>query len=293
MQISIWPEYDDPRVLVIFRGQFADATGFPRDVSFPIPAGAEVNAAAYSDADGRLLSQSWKVESKSDGQVLTYNLPTPSFQVEYYYAGIIGKNARQIEFSTQIPYPVTALAVDIQRPRTATDFQLDPKPDSQSNDAQGFQYGLYSFKDLPANKTLTFKVSYTKTDLNPSVDRSIVQPPADTQPAASPNTTTVTPTAAGGIQPLVIVLATIGLGGLLIVGGVLLIQRRQAQAEEEWEAPARPIRTIRGPANFCTRCGTRLRPGVRFCPECGTKIRVVESTQRPNPKPQIPKTKSR
>lgn len=276
MQISIWPEYDDPRVLVILRGRFADSTGFPRDVSFPIPAGAEVNAAAYTDAEGKLLSQSWKVDSGPSGQTVTYNLPTPSFQVEYYYEGLTGKDDKKLNFSTQFQYPITALAVDIQRPRTATNFQLDPKPESQSNDSQGFQYGLYNFKDFPANKPLSFKVSYTKTDPSPSVERSAAPPPEVAQPATAAGAPALTRTTSSGPSPIVIVLATIGVGGLVVVGGILYLQRRQSQAEEydedDWDDRGRPPRGG-GPANFCTQCGTRLRPGVRFCPECGTKVR--------------------
>ncbi len=301
LQMSIWPEYDDPRVLVILRGQFADATSFPRDVSFPIPVGAEVNAAAYSDADGKLLSQSWKVDTGPSGPIMSYNLPTSSFQVEYYYEGLAGKDNKKLDFSYQLPYPITALSVDVQRPRNATDFAIDPKPDSQSNDPQGFQYSLYSFKDLPANKPLTFKVSYTKTDPSPSVDRAAVPPPAPAQPAASTDIPAVTRTASSGLQPLVIVLATIGLGGLLVVGGILYIQRRQTQAkvddEDDWE-DRRPPRGG-ATANFCTQCGMRLRPGVRFCPECGTKVRSPEGGQRLAPPPparsrqQVPPPKAR
>ena len=38
--LKLWPEFDDPGVLVIFAGDFANGAAFPQDVAFPVAEGA-------------------------------------------------------------------------------------------------------------------------------------------------------------------------------------------------------------------------------------------------------------
>ena len=55
--VSVWPEYDDPRLLILYEGAFVDDGGFPRTLDFPVPLGIDVNQAAGLTPDGRYLRQ--------------------------------------------------------------------------------------------------------------------------------------------------------------------------------------------------------------------------------------------
>ena len=55
--VSVWPEYDDPRLLILYEGAFVDDGGFPRTLDFPVPLGIDVNPAAGLSPDGRYLRQ--------------------------------------------------------------------------------------------------------------------------------------------------------------------------------------------------------------------------------------------
>ena len=55
LQLSIWPEYDDPRVLLIIRGELADGAAFPTHVTLPIPKNAELIGAGMISELGELL----------------------------------------------------------------------------------------------------------------------------------------------------------------------------------------------------------------------------------------------
>ena len=94
-----WPEYDDPGLLVILSGNITGTTTFPQQVAFPIPANARGIQATFIDPNGDLLSQQWQIV---DGK-LTYSLPSPDFQIEYYLDRPAGGNQRDINSSFSSP----------------------------------------------------------------------------------------------------------------------------------------------------------------------------------------------
>ena len=42
LNIALWPEYDQPEVLIIYRGQIAEDVPLPAQVSFDLPADVDV-----------------------------------------------------------------------------------------------------------------------------------------------------------------------------------------------------------------------------------------------------------
>ncbi|MDA8235255.1 MAG: hypothetical protein M0Z31_10725 [Clostridia bacterium] len=68
--ISVWPEYDDPRVLVIYQGTFVNTTGaeLPKntEVKFNIPKGAEIGMACELVDGGGHSCQPYKTDDKGD-----------------------------------------------------------------------------------------------------------------------------------------------------------------------------------------------------------------------------------
>ena len=81
MKVALWPEYDDPRVLMMYRGIFGD--GAPSRVTFLVPKGAEVNQACSLTAKEEHLCQVYDLEDKGDYRRVTYNLPEPRFLLEF------------------------------------------------------------------------------------------------------------------------------------------------------------------------------------------------------------------
>ncbi len=125
--LKLWPEYDDPGVLVIFAGDLADTTTLPKTVAFPVAAGARNIQATVNDAtQGRLLSQEWQM----DGNKVTYTLPQPGFHLEYYVDRPPSANKREIVHTFEAPYPIKSLEIAVQQPARATDFSVTPKPSS-------------------------------------------------------------------------------------------------------------------------------------------------------------------
>jgi hypothetical protein len=68
--LQLWPEYDDPGLLVIYSGEFTDTLQFPQEVAFPLPEGARGIQATSRESDGRLMTQEWQIVAGLSHRVL-------------------------------------------------------------------------------------------------------------------------------------------------------------------------------------------------------------------------------
>jgi len=262
LSILVWPEYDTPTVLVQYDGMLADATNLPREIALLVPTGATIYATAYADAAGNLFdSGPWRVQDLGDGYSrLTYTTQQARFHAEYYYNPLQGTPAKTMTFVYQASAPADKVLLEIQQPLAASKFVLDPPTQKTGRDSQGFNYYNYEYQNVAAGQTIQVKISYTKTDPNPSV---LPQPVAS--PAAAPREQTNV----GQLAAIVL-----GLGLLAAIAFFLLRRRVPGQRK----APA-VRRTPRGPAwpaasgGFCPRCGRTLAPDDNFCPKCGAQRR--------------------
>ncbi len=292
--LRLWPEYDDPGLLVIVSGTFAEGTALPLQAAFPIPAGARNIQATYLDDQGSLINRPFEVK---DGK-LTYELPTRGFHYEYYVDSAASGNERNLEYDYVAPYAVNALRVAVQQPARSSSFTLSPAAENTETGTDGLTYHVLSRRNLAAGETLGLGIKYSKTDTGLSAPQ---MPVAPTAPAQAPATSAATSgfAAAGGVGSLLpwLLIAF----GLALGAGALLYwwttQRRQAEASAAAAevktrgagTPARsvppgsvpPMRTrapqtpqpTGEPVSFCTNCGHPLKTDDRFCSQCGAPRR--------------------
>lgn len=264
--LRLWPEYDDPGLLVIFSGTLAESGAFPQQVAFPIPANARNIQATYEDATGGLITQAWQIV---DGK-LTYSLPVPRFHIEYYVDRAPSGNERTITHVFEAPYAVQALAVTAQQPARATGFSLMPQPEQALLGEDGLTYHVFNRANLAAGEKLEIQLRYTKTDSGLSKPQLAI-------PSTTPSVPAAAPTGSGSANWLPWVL--IGVGAAVLFGAVgywILAQRRAQAPAPSWPAShsAPHVSTPPAkPAAFCTQCGATLRPDDRFCAQCGAPRR--------------------
>lgn len=265
MDVSVWPEYDQPGVLVQYQGNVAgkaDKTS-PVELYFFVPKGAGVGAACAVQANGNHTSETWK-ESEAEGGLtkITFKVSEPQFHVEYYYNPLPTATDKKFSFAYTAALPADQVQVDIQHPLKATNFALTPDTPDLHKDNDGFTYHSYTFKQVAAGQKLATDVAYTKTDPKPSVSGN---PPATTTNAASTASD-------GGINPnQIIVLATFVVMGGIIAYFVWERKNRGAQPEyvrAEWHDAA-PRGDGLATGGYCTQCGNALQAGDRFCARCG------------------------
>ena len=272
LKVSVWPEYDEPRVLVIYQGNLGPGASFPQEVRFRVPKGAEITqtCAIKKPADEHLCQLN-ETTTEGDWLMVSYKLPLPDFLVEFYYNPVSGAGGRALDFSFLPTYPVDNLQLEVQQPLRSSEFTLSPSAESVSTDQQGFKYYHYDFKDVPADKALAVKVSYGKPDARPSVNK----PPQQGAAGGSGDADS------SRLPWLIVAVAMVG-----AIAIVLVRQRRrglEAPAPRmAWQAAgAGRVAAGRAPTSepgrglYCTQCGRHLRSADRFCPECGAKQRGV------------------
>ncbi len=267
VRVSVEPEYDEPRVLVVQQGTLAGSS-FPKEVSFNLPLGVEVTeVCGLKKPQDEHLCQLYETRVEGDSTVLTYKLPVPDFYFEFYYNPVQGVGSREITFSYLPSYPTDNLQVDVQQPLRSSGFAIVPSSGQVSSDGQGFKYYQLSFSGLVPQKPVDVKIFYQKSDDRPSVPKKT-------------GSTTGNPEDRTGL-----IAVAIGGAGALGFFGYLVVRRRpetvhvragrgsaQPVMETRRSAPARP--RDRGTAvAFCSKCGVPLHGDETFCSSCGQRIR--------------------
>ena len=287
LDISLWPEYDRPEMLVIYRGLFASDTQLPVSVEIPIPASAGApSAVAYVDEVGNRLNQAYTTRVEGDELVVSFELSALGFQVEYYDALSIDDNGRReytLDYSTS--FEVAALSVEFQVPPTARSFGLEPPASSVQPQGDGLTYHTVQHGQVASGEDLGWTASYEKDDeaLTAAPATGAAAPEA---PAAAP----AAPATTGTSTALVFVIA---FAALAAVGAVAFWLGRRTQPIPEPPARKQKRRgsgrgdggrrdSVGGSAQipspspwtlYCHQCGAQLRADSAFCHKCGAAAR--------------------
>lgn len=273
-QVSIWPEYDDPRVLVILRGQVASDSVLPTVLTLPIPQGADIIGAGMVSEQEELLVHPYQIVRGESEDRLELNLPTARFFVELYYNPLPNNPMKQFTYRFSSPYPIAQLAMEVQQPLRATGFVLTPAPVRQRTDQEGFTYHTYLYRNVVQKVPVSITISYTKATLEPSVAKRPPPPKAAAQSRLA-------------VNPMFIAMGIL-IGAAVLIGGSTCLwqryeRRRHAPRLDQGADPAlnRPSLSTAAASpsvgrtnrpNFCSHCGRTLQPTYQFCPGCGTSL---------------------
>jgi hypothetical protein len=206
MAVSVMPEYDQPRVLVSYRGELNDDVSLPLEMGLRLPADASIEHVCSIRQPGEEhICQ--KYSADPDGQYLavTWEAVTPIMYVEFYYGSVSGAGERSLDFDFWPPYEVDNLDLFVLEPAEATDFSLSPAP-TDSVEEQGFRHHSYSFQDLPVDEAVSVEMTYTRPTGQPSA------------PARAAAAATAADDSGGISQTLVL---TLGLAGAAVLAFVL------------------------------------------------------------------------
>ncbi len=272
LEVDIWPEYDRPSVLIIYRITLSPDVGLPANVRLRIPAvSGEPNAVAAKQLDGGLYSLAYERQVNGEWAYIDFTATLPDLQVEYYDPQIQRQgNARQYEFLWPGDYNVDSLSVQVQQPVDAYDLRTSPGLGSAVVGQDGLQYFGAEVGALDADQTFDIAVEYIKDTTTLTAESLQVQPSAP-----------VDITTAGWQSQLVAALPWgLGiLGVVLIVGGGLWYWQ-SGRGEEQRAKPRRrrktsvQTETILDEEHFyCHQCGKRASSNDRFCRSCGTRLR--------------------
>jgi hypothetical protein len=268
VNVEIWPEYDQPSVLIIYHILLTSTTPLPATINLRIPARAEVTAVAVSDPVKGLLNAPYDrvMQGEWAGLKITANLR--DIQVEYYEPLTKNGTSRRIVYQWPGDYAVQGFKVTLQQPTGATGLVTDPSLVKSITSQDGFVYYISALQPLQAGQVYTLSVDYQKATDTLSTTGLTVQP---VQPLSS---TTPGRTTLGGLMPWVLGV----LGAILVVVGILGIifiwrsgTRRTRSSRRHHPQPtiAEDNKLV-----YCPKCGKRAQPGDVFCRTCGTRIQT-------------------
>ncbi len=288
LRLSIWPEYDDPRILIMLRGEMTPRQAFPASIALPIPKGAEIIGAGMISEQNELLLHPHQVLPGDTHDTLQLNLPVPRFFVEFYYNPFTTSGPeKRFVYPSPTTYPIELFEIDIQQPLKATAFTLDPAPMERVTDNQGFTYHQFTYRDVGKGQSQTFTIAYTKTATPPSISKQRPAPqPTEKVRARSDNTLVALSIFAGAIllfagcawlmqrsqrQPMPT--TTTPAPSVSMSDTLLALLREEAQPQETEITDVPPMLPQTRAINFCANCGRKLLPDDRFCSECGKPIK--------------------
>jgi hypothetical protein len=265
--IDLWPDYDRPGVLVIYRANVAPGVALPAPVTLRIPAAAGApSAVAERQADGQLINLQYERRVEGDVALIDMTVTRPIVQLEYYDPSIERDGAaRSFTFTWAGDYEVGELSISAQQPDLARGLTLDPPAASRSTGADGLVYHTVSFTGLDAGESVAVDVSYEKAN-----DQLSVETMAPVEPEATP---TPQATSAGDTEIVVIVVIALLAAALIVIGYALFRGRRRPRGPRPAAAAGPAGGGGSGGTRFCTQCGAGADPGDRFCASCGTPLR--------------------
>ena len=165
LRVGLWPEYDQPSLLVIYWGELADNASYPATVSLRIPAraGAPHVVAAQTALDVPVNEVPYENTEDGDWRVITFEVSGPRFQLEYYDTLSFDGAARTGSYEWPGDYAVDLLLFEFQQPPHSSELVLNPElPGSQINDQDGLLYYSGDFGPLSVGEKMTFSLGYSR-----------------------------------------------------------------------------------------------------------------------------------
>lgn len=268
LQVQLWPEYDQPQMLVIYDFRLPASVKLPVSVSMSLPKEAHLVAVASQAPDGSLLNTDYIGPTLDQNwQTITIQIQTATtYHLEFYQS--YSKTGQQRQFTYVWPgsYAVDDMSISIRVPPSTTNITTVPEMQS-SKAADGTSDLIKDFGAQPVGEQFSLQVTYTRSTDAPTVQQQTVQP----SKPISPNTP--------GRVLLSNYLPFI-LGALVVVGvvaaAVYLLQPRMNRApSRSRHRKARPEGAGKAEV-YCHQCGARAQPGDHFCRVCGTRLRLDE-----------------
>ena len=267
LEVALWPEFDQPAMLVIYRFEIAADAPLPAQVSLPVPAASgQPHAVAWLSAGGGLFDAAFTSASAGDWQIIQVELnESRSGQLEYYADMDFTGTTRSFLFDWPNGFDLGGMSYKVQEPIAATDLVVRPAPDGEGLGDFGLNYLIADIGPQPADSAPTISVTYQKVDPRLSID--LLQPlgeisATDDLPLDNPN-----------ILPWLV-----GAVGIALLGGVAyyfvirgrpmprrVSSRRRNQTSKVVELEASTV--------FCHQCGAAAGISDVYCRQCGTKLR--------------------
>lgn len=283
VEVDLWPEYDQPSMLVIYHLILPAGTTLPASLSLHIPssAGDPYNVASRQ-SDGQLYTMAFTRTVQGNVSQVDFATTSLEIQFEYYDPGINtasasnpypilkkGNNQRAYTFEWQGDYPVKTMNIQVQQPIGASQMAITPPLGSGTAGEGGLIYYNGTVGSVTVGTKFKLSLSYQK--------------PNDSLSAASLKVQTsapITPQTPGRAINFMVYLPWIlgGLGVVLAVGGGIWYRTSSQEEKVVFSRKPRAARVAQPDSEtadriYCHQCGKLAGSGDLFCRSCGTRLR--------------------
>ncbi len=262
--VQLWPEYDQPSMLVIVDFQVAPDTPLPVHLTFRIPADAHLIAVASATADGRWINAPFE-ETERGKQGRAFVMPIQvhtTHRFEYYQPLTVTENRRTFSYLWEGAYAVKAFSVSVLEPMDTVSLVMQP-PYLSIQQAGPLKYYDSAVVELARGQQYVLNLQYDKT-----TDTLLRPPLQGLQPVTPLNENTPGRFSVNNYLPYLIG----GLGVILIVGGIVYYWQggssSSGRSRRRGDTPAEAD----GTESYCPQCGARAKSGDRFCRICGARL---------------------
>ncbi len=266
LEVSLWPEFDRPAMLVIYRFEIAPDTPLPARIALPVPAASGLpHAVAWLSDEGGLFDATFTNESAGEWQVIEVELPeSRSGQLEYYADMDFADTTRSFLFEWPQGFELGGMSYKVQNPVSATELVVSPVPDGEGRGDYGFNYMTAEMGPQPVDSAPVISVTYQKA--NPTLSIDSLQPLG--QISAPIGVQTQNP----NIVPWLL-----GAAGIVLLGGggyYFVSKRRPAPQREPRRRGKRTTEVeLEASTIYCHNCGAAAGISDVYCRQCGTQLR--------------------
>lgn len=237
VDIGLWPEFDEPAMLVIYRIKLADETSLPVQIAFRIPTRA---GEPHAVADGLIGDKPYSLDVQGEWTVVSFTAEDLYLQLEYYDRTFdTTSNPRHYEYIWPGDYAVSSAVMNIKLPGDSTGVVISPSFGEGRTGEDGFLYYSANAGEHPAGDSFSISVDYRSGD---SAQGWMVW----------------------GIGALGVV--------LIAWGGYRYLSASRASSKGS-RRRSKPAASTAGAVKYCHNCGAAAQKGDRFCRNCGTELR--------------------
>lgn len=268
VKVQLWPEYDQPSMLVIVDFKIAPMTSLPVELTFNIPNDANLIAVAFQPETGELLNANFE-PPKENGSSQTFTVLVEQnvmHRFEYYQPLIFKGNERTFSYIWESAYAVKNFSVSVLEPLDVTSINIEPVYVSKQQ-TDGLNVYEGEVIKLATGEAYKLDLQYEKNSL------TLVSEPQQILPAEPINENTPGRVSLNNFLPYLIG----GFGILFIVIGIVYYWRF---GRTSIKRPRRRNLVVDDDKNktgtYCSNCGARAKSGDRFCRTCGARLRGQE-----------------
>jgi len=263
LKVSLWSEYDQPSMLVLYDLKFPAGMSLPTSVKLRVPKDANITAVAYQKGSGWLNAEF--AGPTTDGNWLSLTLfvkKQTTYRLEYYQPLRHEGSTRSFTYQWTGEYPVKNLRVELQLPEDST--AVKSTPTIPFTPTQSFLSGSASMSNLKHDQIYQLELSYERATDTTALPTTA--PDVTVSDPISQNTTgRVT------LNNLPYILG--GVGALLIAGAFYYFWRSDSIKQTGWSRRRSQPAAQENTVIYCHECGARAQGEDRFCRVCGTKLR--------------------